>query len=423
MATDATTTPADSTAAQPTDTQQQTPANQPTTQPEGGQPTEGDKGNQPEFVTIDGQQIPTDLNKVEDPDLRAYYQSMLDAHKEGEQPAGGDGGDQQSQQQPPADGKKDGAQPQGGEPAGKPAQVPPGYVPVAVAQEERNKRQTLEQQVAFLNGQLEVFKTRGATTPAATPTGGQPGAQPQQPTHDEQIKAHRAAITALAAKFDGGEITFAEYEAKRGELQDKIDEIKAEQWAARIKPAAPQQTVSATDVAEDVLTTLEKEKVAEQLETKHPYSAVIFPAKMPADANERALLERRQNTLAEEARAAVIAENPGIQAGRQAEILFLNKLAALSDQYGPIWFPNHKPAQTQAPAGGGAKPGATPQPSQRAQDRFSKLALQTQQPPDVTNAGRSGGDLAITDDAIARMSDDEFAKLPQEVRNRYLGTS
>lgn len=93
------------------------------------------------------------------------------------------------------------------------------------------------------------------------------------------------------------------------------------------------------------------------------------------------------------------------------------RVAQLSDVYGPIWGAKApQPQQQPAPP----KPGMSP----TAQARQQKLAVAANAPPDVNRLTPQGGQgPEYTEDQIANMSDEEILALPKSVRERFSSTA
>lgn len=379
---------------------------------------EGQEQQQPATVTIDGVEIPTDLTNVTDPDLLEYYQTKLAAHKETTDAAAAtEAGTEGDGKAPPLGADA----PQAGKPEGgdKGPQVP-----VAALTDERNKRQEAERQLAYAQGQLEVLKT---AKPPAAGDGPKADEAPAQ-TPDQVIATARTEIGKLAARFDAGEITLAKYEEEKAKQDDLIDAARSERLAAKLKPA-PQTVVAAPtiDVAK-ITTEVEAHQAraanARTLEAAHPYAALCLPEVMPTDKAEATLAQSRVDMLRAEADRLARAEDPQIKPGTvQADLLYQKHLAILTDQYGPIWFPTFKPAAPAKGAQASAQPTGGKGPlSPVAQNRLEKLVTQQRQPPNPSDIGSGGGgDGAIDEAAIAKMSDDQIADLPAAVRARFTG--
>lgn len=371
--------------------------NQPGTAPQEGT-------QQAQTIIVEGREIPKDLTKIEDPDLREHYQALIDADNEAKKTAGqGDGQppagqDQQQQQQPPTQ------QDQGAAPtqdAGKP-KGPQQMVPVAALMSERERREIAEANANYYKGIAEATQ-RGTQPPAA-----QGQQQPPQQTPQQKLDAINGQIDALAEKFDNGDITMKEFKAQERALTDQAQTIREEMILAKVPKSQPQAAP-----AEDLLL---EERTAE-LETKHPYVLHVFPEYMPADPAQREVLEARQETLRVEARAAL--RSQGVQAGPRADLLFRQKIAELADQYGPMWFPN---VQVQRPTGQQTQPGA--QPGQKPlttkqQSRLDAIVTAGQQPPDITRVGQQGTQSEITEADIMNMSEDKIANLPSHVKEKF----
>lgn len=281
-----------------------------------------------------------------------------------------------------------------------PGQQP--MVPFARFKQVNDRAALAEQQVAYLQGQVEVL-SKGPAAPGGNPPGA--GTQPPPtpaPSIADQIAAHRAELKQLATDVDEGKLLYSEFVEKQQDLNDKIVELRVQERTAKLAPPAPSTPeISLADQQ------LMAEQVRE-LETKHPYVKV---------------LDQRQTAFLVNA-AKAEAEAAGRPYGRSvADTVNLRAhVAALSDLYGPRW--GLQPAGTQAP---GTKPGAAPQPAPKpglspaAAARLAKMDMAAGLPPDTSGLGATqGGADALSEQAILAMTDEEIGALPAAVRAKYL---
>lgn len=358
-------------------------------------------GQGAEPLVIRGVEIPADLSKVEDPDMRAYYEALIETEKAAGQQQ--DGGDQPTAEQKPTDGQSAGAT-QGQQKPGEGQQDTP-MIPKARLDQVLSEKESLAQQAAYWRGIAE------ARTGVAQPGGQQQQApqqgDQQQTTPQQQLEVINSAIAELAEKFDNGELTMKEFKAEELKLQEQAAALREAILAEKVAARIPQQ--------EDLAL---QQRTAE-IEAQHPYLPLVFPNKPEGQLTPIEL--SRQELIRSEATANVLAANPGIQPGPMADLLFRQELGKIADRYGALWFPDYKPA---APAAGTRTQQSQQQTAltDKQQQRLDKLLLADRQPPQIATLGTTGdGTNAYTPERIAQMSDDEYAKLPAAVRARLRG--
>lgn len=112
---------------------------------------------------------------------------------------------------------------------------PPAEVPVAAVQDERKKRQEAEELArqsmarelywkGVADGKFPMPGVKGDPTPTATPD-------------QSRIKQLRGEQKALAAQVDEGKLSVAEYEEKRGVLEDEIGVVREQSTLAKSQAA------------------------------------------------------------------------------------------------------------------------------------------------------------------------------------------
>jgi hypothetical protein len=348
----------------------------------------------PAMIVIDGLEVPTDTSTVQDPDLRELYDLKLEAHR---QATADQGTKATSPDQPQTPAQTDQGQTA---PTTAPATRPTGQpmIPKPRLDEALKKAADAEAAAAYWKGVADGRQPAGKT-PAAPENPST--TQTQAPTDLASIKAQRAQ---LAQDFDDGKLTAADWEQKRQALEDQAQQM----WETALLAKLPKASSENDLVLE--------ERTA-QIAAQHPYSELVFPVQ----PDNNPIMDARRATLAAEANANVVSANPGLQPGARADLLYRAELARLTDVYGPIWFPNQpKPAPANQTSATPATPGLSP----TAQNRVNKLNLAAQQPPSLAAAGKSGlADSGLNDAAIAKMSDDEIAVLPPQVRAKLTGVA
>lgn len=279
---------------------------------------------------------------------------------------------------------------QAGTPAAPPSEQP--MIPKARFDEVLGQSSAKDIELARLRGENEALKlVKVPATPGAQPT------QPAPQTPDEQLKLVRTERLTLAKRFDDGEIGLVQYETEKQKLEDREDQLREARLAEKFKPApaaAPQ--ASAPD--------MRLEEKFQELEGKHQY--LKSPEVMDDDHWQFLLME---------AARSLRAEGVELPQGPLPPLLRFKlgeRVAELSDKYGPIWGAKAaQPQQQPAPP----KTGLSPQ----GQARQQKLEMAQDAPPDVNRLTPSGGQTEFTEDQIANMSDDEILALPASVRARF----
>jgi len=281
---------------------------------------------------------------------------------------------------------------------------PTPMVPKPRLDEALNKLDETNRKIAFLEGRLAQSQSQ----PTAQPAQGTATPAPAQPvkTITEQLDALDMERIALAEKYDKGELSTVEWKKAETELDKRSRALLLEQQ----KPAAAPQNPQGDDLFLD--------QVTDQLEQQHPYTVLIT-----SDADWQFLEVK--------AREQLKAEGQTIGADSRSTFLLRQKMAQLTDTYGPAMTgktieKKAPPANAGQPNGGAAKP-ATQQPnagvSQTAQARAAKLDLAARHP---VNTGTVGGAAATGETVsaadIENMSDEEIAALPPQTRRRFLQT-
>lgn len=275
----------------------------------------------------------------------------------------------------------------------------PVMIPKERFDEALRERDTLAQQAAYYKGLAEGAKGAGTTQ-----TNGQQD-QPPAKTPEEQLAEINAQSDALAQKFDDGDLTMAEFTKAKRTLDDQAFAIREDQLRASVKPAdqpAPKQT-------EDLYLKRQTRDLVEH----HPY---LKQFEFTGDAQADALIERRVSRLRDEAVDDLTAA--GHRLGNDAESIYLirQKVAELTDIYGPRWYPNAQIPQKQPPQQ--RQPGElTP----RQEQTQAKIARAENHPPDTHNLGQGELDTeqrvedVTTQITSGKLSDEELAALPDSI--------
>ncbi|MER8602798.1 hypothetical protein NKH48_03250 [Mesorhizobium sp. M1233] len=276
-------------------------------------------------------------------------------------------------------------------PAAPQEQPAPAVIPKARFDEVLGKNDEMARQIAFLSGQVEALKVRGpaAPGPAATP------AAPAQPAAADRLIAVGTQIDALARKYDAGELSYADLTTQRRALDNQEQSIREEILLAKVPKPEQQQQPATADLYLDQLTA--------DLEAKHPYLAAI-----ESDMDFDWLVNKAKESFA--------AERIELPKGPVGNLRLRERIAVLSDRYGPM-LTGKTLAATPAPAPATpAAPGLSPEAAARA----AKIAMQGDMPPNVASMTGSAGEV-ISEASIENMSDDDLAALPIATRHRFLG--
>jgi hypothetical protein len=289
------------------------------------------------------------------------------------------------------------------EPAAPPPPAPTGRQqqrPKAVPY-DRFAQQSRELQIArerniYLEGALAAVRQGGN---AATDTQQQSPAQPAASAPTDpivgQIQQQRQLVQEAARRFDVGEITLVEFEAVRGQVEDQIADLRAQQRQNAPSDSLADQAIERAHMG--------------RLLGAHPYAAN--------------LTTEQAQWLADFATMELAGEGNPIRDGSKAETLRLReRVALLSDRYGPMWgvqpsgsSPAATTSRQQVPTQ--QTPGLSLSPA--AQARQAKMGLAASLPPDPARFGM-GAPSEISAEQIATMDDEAIAALPPAVRNRVL---
>lgn len=239
--------------------------------------------------------------------------------------------------------------------------------------EVNRQAQEAERRAAYWQGIAEASRQ----APAGQQ---QPPAQAPQPTPDP-LETNRNQILDLAKKFDEGELSMAEYKQKELELYQQRDEILLQ----RARPQQPQ-----ISLADQHFINSQTEAMAKA----HPYVDLVSDQQFQQLVN-LAKIELQGTQWAQ------------MQAGPAKDMMLKEKVAVLSDQFGPVWV---GPLQQQ-PATNGQQP-LSPQ----AKARQAKLDLAAQMPPDLSAMGGGAVAQAPSPQAIENMDEEAILALPASVR-------
>ena len=350
----------------------------------------------------------TEIEKpdLEDPDIAELVAAKEAADKDGGAKASPEGEGKIAEPPPkqeaePAKGEQKPEEPEPGKGDGKPRSD--DRIPRPRFNEVLHERDQFQQAAAYWRGVAEANAIRGQVP--------KDGADPQPPvkTPEERRADIRTKRKALAKKYDDGEINAVDLDDARQKLEDEEFAIRQEMLEARFAPKGqPKADQQPGPVSDDLYI----ETLTAKLEEEHPYVTVLSGDEF---AEEWAFLTRKAATQ-------LIAEGVSLPKGElplRERYMLRKRIAELSDQYGPRFAGDAKPAKSSDAAQKGA--GGL---SQTAQARLDKINLAHSAPPDVNqmgSAGKAGIDYSEAD--ILKMTDEEITALPASVRSKFTGLS
>jgi hypothetical protein len=153
----------------------------------------------------------------------------------------------------------------------------------------------------------------------------------------------------------------------------------------------------------------------ESLATRYPWSTVLSEPELAFLANQ--------------ARSEAAALGKPIGKGPQETVRLREMVAELAEQRGPRWYraDHEKAIEVQAlrQAAAAAQPQTQAAPAANRHLTLvpanNKAVVAARQPPSVANTGFvDSGTLAVSNDRVAAMSEDEILALPPAVRSRFL---
>lgn len=313
-------------------------------------------------------------------------------------------------QQPPA------AQP----PAGQPAAPPQIMIPKARFDEVALERAHYQQQVAYLQGQLDAQAFQ-----QQQPQQQQPPVQQQPEVKPLTVDDLAAAREKLANEYEGGNLTFPQWAKENAKLDAQVLQI-----AQQAQTAATQAAARAAAPPDPIVMneTMLKEQAVKEQEASNPFLWLMSGQELePVTAQASAMMAKRGWTpqtpgyAAEQVRVVghLVMKNGEEHTGlnlQQAHAQVLRNPNARNIYRGP-----QAPAAGGNPAGGQQQPGngtGNPNPTPEQMARAKKLGIQANMPPTFQGNGTVAAPAPISEKQIEAMSDDEIAALPKEVRQR-----
>jgi len=294
---------------------------------------------------------------------------------------------------------------------GEPAQgaQPQGHAPVPTIPKPRfdaalSERDKARQEAAYWQG---VAKAREGQ-PAGTPGQAQPA--PAAPTPEQRLATIHQAQDALAARFDAGEITMADFKREERKLNNDEQTIREEGLAARLKPAtAPAAPANDLYLAEKT----------QQIEQANPWLTVAD--QLGTDA-EWEIAKR-------EAIQRCIDKGQDPTKGDAGRYQLRIEVANVWNEWAPAMLSGRAKAkgialpgsQQPAPQGQQQPPALSP----AAKARAAQLQRAAGAPPDLANMTGAVGDPAnvVNESNVEFLTEDDFDKMPTAAKNRLLGIS
>jgi hypothetical protein len=276
--------------------------------------------------------------------------------------------------------------------AAAPPAPTPGSVPYARFRELNQQAQRMAEEVAYWKGVAEA-RAAGQQAPQAPPQ----TQQAAQPDPIEQIRAGETALLEAVAKWEGGDLSAADLEVARMQALTSILDARDNIFVSRLLPALAER-IDAALARPGLVDSRALEVQITTLEARHPWLQVLSD-------EDIAGLEAIAKAEATARRQAFPAGPAGLAALRQ-------RVAALSDTYGPQWYPGTTPpapaaappaTATPQPPASSAQAGLRPTPEQVR----ANLERQAAHPPNDPT-GRTGGDVTLTIDRLDGMTDEQI---------------
>ena len=274
-------------------------------------------------------------------------------------------------------------------PKGKAASEPDKslMIPKARLDEVLDAKSKAEQDAAYWKG------VAAAQATALHPPVGDPG-KDAAPLPQDRIKGLEAEIDAAWSKADEGELSLSEARKKEREIASQIRAIEEEMSP---KKTELRESDALKARSEDLYLT----EKTEELKQAHPYVGLI------TDAQDWTFLRHKALTALQQ-------EGANLTPGPRADLMLRQRMAELTDVYGPSITGKALPKDQSKP--NHTQSGMSP----TAQARAEKLALAERQPPDTGALGRTGMKDEITEADINSMSEEDIAALPESVRRKFL---
>lgn len=284
----------------------------------------------------------------------------------------------------------------------------PVMIPKARLDEALRKSDEKANLAAYLQGVIDVqnqlLKERGISASGDQSQTGQSngnqagGKQADDPvaTIDAQIDAKNAEILALAEKYEEGELSLKDVEAKRIEIQKEIRKLDDQRIDARVKTVE----ASATKAVNAQVEAQRINDLAIEIQQNHPYVAELD--NLPDGKRQAAWAY-----INAEAYSALAAKGINPEDGTlESRAALMREKAALTNTYGPTF--TGKQIKTD---GNQTSQGKTSGLSPTAMARMHKADVSNAQPPSLQGSGVSGTSNDLTPEKLATMTQDQLADL------------
>lgn len=268
---------------------------------------------------------------------------------------------------------------------GETADSTPPPVPYARVVQLTTANRALTEEAAYWKGVAEARANPAPAAPAPA------AAAPPAPTAMDQIRAGEAALMEAVAQWEGGDLSASEMETARLRSLSQILNARDEMFAARLLQVLGERIDNAA-ARPGLVDAQALEVQIATLNSRHTWLQVMTDADLAA-------LEQIAQTEAQ-------LRGQPFPPGAAGVAKLRNRVAQLSDIYGPEWYPgttppapSSAPPPTPQPPLGRQFDGTRPTPEQVR----ANLALQAAHPPNEPT-GRASGDVALTLDRVDSMS-------------------
>lgn len=358
-------------------------------------------------VTTDDQTEQTDdIDLLELNEAREALKSEGAESEEGSEDEAGDG---EANAEPEPEPEKQDAQTAEGDKQDDPktdGQQDPTMIPKARFDEVLQRGDEAARAAAYWKGVAD-----GRINPDAKGDG--EGGQEPTETPEQQIEGIRSELFNLAEQFDNGDLSMADFKRKEAELEDKIEEIRQEQ-NEQSQQAAAKDTGDQRRSQVD----LYLEERTNQIAGEHPYMSMLD------DFQTNEVSATRLSILNADARASLKQEGVELGDDARSTLVLRQRIADLSDKYGPMWFPDAQVGQQQPEQSGGQPANTGLTDKQKAVK--AKVEEAAKHPPNTETLGTGEiDDTATVASATAKiesgeMTDEEIAALPPAVKSKII---
>lgn len=277
-------------------------------------------------------------------------------------------------------------------------------IPIERLNKEIAKNADLEASNVFLRSKLDALE-KLVTTGDAKPSQVQKAAAEVVDAAKAQRDAIQEKILSAAEQYDNQEISLKDFKRIEIEANKELAKLDHDGLLQEIASKLPAQKEQELDAFSETL--------IDMLVAKHPYAEVI-------DKGDKV----KWDFLTYEASKQLASQLGRDLVNNQRDLMLLRqRVAELTDTYGPIWYPEAQVAKPQAQPQPKPQEQPAPSPSGNAQARAEKLDMASKFPPNVSQFGSSGSHQEPSQEAVAKMTDEEIEALPAPVRQKFLNQS